>query len=197
MSNIKTCYIDDSIDNGLSLYLRNYDGINNKDFVPNKDDTVSTLINKIIEERFEIVIIDSDLANENNLSTATGQQIELVLGQKYPFVFVIVITSHTEDKYHNYIKKFNSREARRTGETEDNYYNRTIKPILDFALIKNKRNHESIETELTEDKGFDFAEKTQIIDSVNNRERITMTKDNLDRIFELFDDIKKNIDEGK
>ena len=193
---IKTCYIDDVIDTGLSLYLHNFPGIHNFDITPCKEDNAASLINLIIENGYKIVIIDSDLANGNNPLLTTGQQLELLLTQKFPFVFAIVLTSHLEKEYSNYLKKFNSRLARKSGIDINCYYDQTIKPILEFAIEKHKRNLKTLDTELTEEKGINSAEKNQVIWSFNNSERIVLSKDNLDRIIDLFGEIK-SLDENK
>lgn len=189
---IETCYIDDVVDTELSQYLKNYVGIHNRDCVPSKDDDAASLINMIVEGGCRIVIIDSDLANGQNPLLTTGQQVELLLTQRYPFIFVIVMTSHLESGYDQYIKKYNSRVSRATKETATGYYDRVLKPVLDFALNKYIRNTKTVDTELTEEKGIGSSERAQIVSSFSNDSQILMSKDDLDRIFNLFEEIKES-----
>lgn len=194
---IKTCYIDDIIDTELSQFLKLYEGIHNKDLVPDENDNAASLINKIVEGGYNIVILDSDLANGANPLITTGQQLELLLTRRYPFIFVILITSHKEKIYDRYIHKFSSREARKTGKSGFDYYTEVLKPILDFAIEKHKRNLSSLETELSEEKGVNASEKTQIVSSFKGEERIVLTKKDLDTIIDKFREIEEKIDENK
>lgn len=141
MENIKILYIDDNTDPYISEYL--CDKYNYPDIIIDylehsfkQKDSYNTLLNNTNLHLADIVIIDSWLFENDKLlnKKLTGEEFEIILKKVFPFKEVIVVSQNEIDEDIIIIKKYDSSLK----ETEDDFFEKNWKPVLDKAIEKIK-----------------------------------------------------------
>lgn len=189
---IKICYVDDEHDNYLSSFLSNIDWCEYSDINVDENDDFESLLNKISLSQCNIVLLDSKLYKESNASSKiTGQELELLLADKLPFMFSIVVSQNEDTNKLNYIMKYKTTKkpgANYFDESKE-YYNRTLLPILIFAKNKINRGRDSFTNELEKEDTIDKLMLENIKDIINVKNRISITKEDVDKIVKALGQI--------
>ena len=185
-------YIDDNKDNNLNKYLeRRYD---NYVFIQvDANDTIKTLINKILDKKCQIVVLDSKLYTDsgNFAEKITGQNLEVILTSFYPFISSIVISQEEDVKGLNYIKKYQG-NATNNKEVEK-YYNDNLNAILKEYENKQTRLRLTNENETQKAEKIDKFFKDSIEEEINNLPSYDISKKDIDRLIEKIGELEKKI----
>lgn len=188
----KIGYVDNDIDTYLSSFLSNLADFEYEDIKVTCDDTFETIIQKIIEYNCNIVILDSKLYNDSNVKTKiTGQELELVLANRLPYIFSVVISQNEDVNQLNYLKKYTSSNCRNNYEKSNEYYQNHLLPILKFAKNKTERFLICFKNELSKEDGFDKMRLENIEALLKGENKVDLTKADIDKIVELLGEIKE------
>lgn len=185
-------YIDDNKDNNLNKYLeRRYD---NYVFIQvDANDTIKTLIDKILDKKCQIVVLDSKLYTDsgNFMEKITGQNLEVILTSFYPFISSIVISQEEDVKGLNYIKKYQGNVT--NNKEVEKYYNDNLNAILKEYENKQTRLRLTNENETQKAEKIDKFFKDSIEEEINNLPSYDISKKDIDRLIEKIGELEKKI----
>lgn len=202
---LKVCYIDDFIDTYLSKYLDQYPSsfINSKytletseyEFLP--DDNYKTLLMNPQITTASVVLVDSRLFQNMTKNTAkfTGEQFLVILKKILPFIKTIIITQNEVVRDSVTVEKYKN-EHRSEGGAEQ-YYNNTLKPLLDKSLQEFIDEKEILD-EMMESPEFDELLIETLNRSIDGLEENTIfEKEELDELINVFNEVRDKYEENK
>lgn len=195
MDKIKICYIDDEQDIYLSNYLADLKDFEYEDIIIKPDDTIEDALKKIADKNCNIAILDSKLYKDSNAKQKlTGQEIELLLANRLPYIFSIVISQNDDVNGLNYVGKYKSNQKTLSDayEESEKCYNDTLLPIIQFASKKINRNKYCFRNELYNKTGIDKMKLQNIESLLDGEERVELTKKDIDEIIKLVGEIQKH-----
>lgn len=197
METIKVLYVDDNTDPYITQYLYEeygYEGVNieylQRPF--EAEDTYESLLNDKSVHAADIIIIDSVLFENANLSNEklAGEEFEIILRKVFPFKEVIVVTQNDVDEEYRVIKKFDTS----SGDSSKDFFEKEWKPVLDQAVESVKlcrKLLKRIEEKNYVEKYF-FEEIQQSLQGESGYDELTVA--DVDRLIAAFEEIKKEYD---
>lgn len=197
METIKILYIDDDSDSYITQYLYEEYGFEdlNIKYLERQfesDDTYESLLSDEYVHSADIIIIDSILFENANLSNKklTGEEFEILLRKVFPFKEVIVVTQNDVDEEYRVIKKFDTSSR----SSSKDFFEKEWKPVLDNAVKRIKlcrKLLKRIEEKSYVEKYF-FEEIQQSLQGESLYDKLTV--EDVDRLIDAFKEIKKEYD---
>ena len=191
MSSTKIIYIDDRPDPYVSQYLLENYKESYVELVFNSEMTYENLLMALSKFSPCILLIDSKLfVNNNVVFKFTGEELMMILRNKYPYCEVFIITQN-DDCYDNIgaILKYRCND----NETYSNYYNEKLLPILENANNRIEVYCSIIE-KMALNKTFDDFLIEKIKDSINGINNYSDLKtEDIDRLVDAFRELKEKI----
>lgn len=192
MPKVKVCYIDDDCDTYLSSYLSGLEEFDYSEIYVDINDTFETILSKIENAKCQIAILDSKLYKDHNVKQKiTGQELELLLAERYPYIFTVIISQNEDIARLNYFGKYKSSPLVDNSKKSKEHYDKNLKMILDFAKNKISRAHICYDQELSKDGSIDKMTLENIESLLSGNERVNLTKKDIDDIVELLGKLKE------
>jgi len=197
METIKLLYVDDNVDPFISQYLYEeyqYEGLKieylQRTFLA--EDTYESLLSDNIVHSADVIIIDSLLFENSNLSNQklAGEEFEIILRKVFPFKEVIVVTQNDIDEQYRVIRKFDTS----SGEECKAFFETEWKPVLDKA-IENIRLCRKVLKRIEEKnyvERYFLEEIQQSLQGESGYDKLTVA--DIDRLIAAFEGIKKDYD---
>jgi len=165
MEKIKLVYIDNESDPYISHYIhasKRYASdkieVNVEEIGVTGEDDVMSLIKKPVVKNANILLLDSRLfVDENVTKKIKGEQVMLVLKKLNPFIKVLIISQHEDTRHIGVIPKFKPKKMDKTTVPVDNnqvaieYYNERLAPRLKTA-IKSILKYRKIRAEIPKEE---------------------------------------------
>ncbi|MBP5467927.1 MAG: hypothetical protein J6Z11_01630, partial [Candidatus Riflebacteria bacterium] len=149
-------YVDDDIDFNLLSYLAKKYGGRVCSIKVESNDTLDSVLKKIVENECNIVLLDSKLYKDSGsfVEKITGQNLEVVLASLFPYIYSLVISQEKDDKGLNYIEKYKGNST--DNSIVENYYKERLDSILTEYEKKQRRivltNRDETQKNLSIDK---------------------------------------------
>lgn len=194
METIRILYIDDNVDAYISQYLYDeykYGNINTEYEQLNfqSSDTYESMLNDVLVQAADIIIIDSMLFENANLSheKLAGEELGVILKKVFPFKKVIIVTQNDIIEECGVIKKYDTSLE----ESSKQFFDAEWKPLLDEAiedilitrkLLKRIKEKNYVEKYL-------FEEIQQSLQGEVGYENLTV--EDIDKLVEAFESVKK------
>jgi len=197
METIKLLYVDDNVDPFISQYLYEeyqYEGLKieylQRTFLA--EDTYESLLSDNIVHSADVIIIDSLLFENSNLSNQklAGEEFEIILRKVFPFKEVIVVTQNDIDEQYRVIRKFDTS----SGEECKAFFETEWKPVLDKA-IENIRLCRKVLKRIEEKnyvERYFLEEIQQSLQGESGYDKLTVA--DVDRLIAAFEGVKREYD---
>ena len=186
-------YLDDNKDNNLNKYLEKKFSENYFFIQIDNTDTIKSAIQKILEKRCCVVILDSKLYTDSGKFTEkiTGQNMEVVLTSFYPFISTIVISQEKDVRGLNYIKKYDGSSV--NNSDIENYYHEKLGPILQEYINKQSRLRLTYQHETSSSNSVDLFVRDSINETINNLPIYNISKQDIDKLIEMIGDLENKL----
>ena len=188
-------YIDDNIDPFIAEYLMEeykYQDVEIEygEILFNNDNNYETLLNDIKIRLANIIVMDSALFQESKVTNLfTGEEFKIILKKYFPFIEVIIISQNQDISHFGIIEKF--KESKREKKGSNEYYNETLKPLLD-ASIENMKILKNILKKLNKNENLNKILKNKIENSMSGIvEYDELTSKDIDNLIEEFKKLEK------
>lgn len=191
MDKIKICYIDDDCDTYLSAYLIDLKEYDYEEISITSGDTFDSVISTISKKHCKIAILDSKLYKDSSVvHKMTGQELELLLAEKLPYIFTIIISQNDDIAKLNYFEKYKSSPLIDNIIESKKHYDKILSPILFFAKNKINRARICYEQELSKEDHVDKMTLENIESLLNGLERVSLSKEDIDEIVNILGELK-------
>lgn len=190
---IKILYIDDEIDTMLSEYLEEEYEINYDEYQFKIEDSYEMLLNNTKIQDANIIIIDSQLFENNKVNQKfTGDEVKIILRKEFPYKEVIVITQNAITNENNYVvekyKKNSDNDAKE-------YYNQKLKPKIEIAK-EQIQTYEKLSKKLNKNESVDKVLREKISNSLEGINKYQeLKKEDIDKLINAFKEFKERNNE--
>ena len=187
-------YVDDDIDFNLLSYLAKKYGGRVCSIKVESNDTLDSVLKKIVENECNIVLLDSKLYKDSGsfVEKITGQNLEVVLASLFPYIYSLVISQEKDDKGLNYIEKYKGNST--DNSIVENYYKERLDSILTEYEKKQRRivltNRDETQKNLSIDK---FLRDT-IDGEIKRMPAYDITKEDIDKLISKIGELEKYAD---
>ena len=187
-------YVDDDIDLNLQKYLSHKFKDCFAQIKVEPQDTIQSIVDKIVDKKCNIVILDSKLYKDNGsfAEKITGQNLEVILQSVCPYISSIVISQEEDNAGLNYIEKYKGNDT--DNRVAENNYKSKLDSLLDEYCKKQNRIRITYDKETKKSGELDKALKDNIKNEIHNLPVYDIKKDDIDRLIEKIESLEVYVD---
>lgn len=193
---IKIVYIDDNIDPAISKYLHKYSELDeNYDYEEiefNTNEGYEKLLNSNYIKTSNIIIIDSKLFENSQVSLKkfTGEEFIIMLKKIFPFIEAILISQNEAEEGIDCVPKYKEEY----NYSIDEYYKEHLGPSISIAVNKINMNRKLL-NKLKNNTDIDEFLVEQIINTMQGSISYEHLKvEDIDRIIDSFQKLQRSVD---
>jgi hypothetical protein len=195
---INIVYVDDNPDEEISKYLKKnykYHNFQKKyeEIIFNNDIGYEQLINNPLIKEANIILIDSRLFVNSEVSSEkfSGEEFKIILKKIFPFIEVIVISQNDDIEAYDIVSKYRQRNS----ESSSEYYAKKLKEVLDLS-IRNIEIYRKVAEKIKNNKGFDTFLVEKITNSLDGLPQYDELKsEDIDNLIIAFNELRSSINE--